>query len=100
VIAPLGFPAPAPAPADDFRQTVSWLADHNRQVAEAHMALADKAEQLMHRFLADRRSRSSLRNFARHNRRAAWQHLEMARRAEAMLQQSSDSFDLGDVVSS
>jgi hypothetical protein len=100
MIAPLGFPAPAPAPAEDFRQTISWLAEHNRQIAQDHMALADRAEQLMDRFLDDRRSRTSLRNFARHNRRAAWQHLEMARRAEEMLHQCSDRFDLGDVVTS
>jgi hypothetical protein len=78
---------------------MSWIADHCHQVAKSHMALADKAEVLMERFLDNRRFRSGLRTFARHNRRAAWQHLEMARRAEAAVQTGCNDFDLAEAVS-
>jgi hypothetical protein len=86
--------------ADDYRAAISWLASHNRQVANGHMALAEKAEHMMTHYLNDRRSRLNLRTFARHNRRAAWQHLEMAIRAEAMLRHSHTVFDLGDAIAS
>ena len=63
------------------------------------MALAAKAEELMDRFLDNRRFRTGLRTFARHHRRAAWQHLEMARRADAARRDGGEEFDVADVVS-
>jgi hypothetical protein len=90
---------PSAAPAEGIGQAMDWIATHCRQVAEAHMALAEKAEDLMEQFLIARRFRAGLRSFARHHRRAAWQHLEMARRAEAALHGGCEDFDLTDTVS-
>lgn len=46
-----------------------WIIDQCRAVATPHMALANKAEQLMNRFLHNRRFRSRLRTLASHHRR-------------------------------
>ncbi len=80
-------------------EAMAWIAAHCRTVAQAHMDLAVKAEELMVQFLDNRRFRAGLRTFARHHRRAAWQHLEMARRSDAAREDGCDDFDLADVVS-
>jgi hypothetical protein len=80
-------------------EAMTWIAAHCRKLAEEHMALADKTEELMDNFLDNRRFRTGLRTFARHHRRAAWQHLEMARRADAARRTGCEDFDLADVVS-
>lgn len=85
---------------ETVKDAMIWMAEHCRQVAREHMALAEKAESLMEQFLENRRFRSGLRSFARHHRRAAWQHLEMANRAESARRCGYADFDLTDVVSS
>jgi hypothetical protein len=101
MIAPFGFIpfASTVSPNAQFLEAMGWMATHCRKVAEAHMALAEKAEELMDQFLDNRRFRAGLRTFARHHRRAAWQQLEMARRAEAARRGNCEDFDLADVVS-
>jgi hypothetical protein len=84
---------------DGADETLAWIAFHCRQVSQAHMALAVKAEELMNRMEDNRKFRTGLRTFARHHRQVAWQHLEMARRAEAARHGSHEEFDLADVVS-
>ena len=80
-------------------ETMAWIAIHCRKVAEEHMAIAEKAEELMNSFLDNRHVRTGLRTFARLHRRAAWQYLEMARRAEAARRTGCQDFDLADVAS-
>jgi hypothetical protein len=101
MIARLGFVpvGPASRPDENAAGAIAWIAAHCRKVAEAHMALAEKAEGLMDQFTDNRRFRSGLRAFARHQRRLAWQHLEMALRAEAAWRTGCHDFDLADVVS-
>jgi len=78
---------------------MKWIAAHCRKVAKAHMAIADKADGLLRKFIDNRRFRTGLRTFARHHRRAAWQHLEMACRAEAARRADCEEFDLVDILS-
>jgi hypothetical protein len=98
MIAPIQFPALGPSAlvAEGVDEAMVWIAARCRQVAEAHMALAEKAEGLMGQCLNSRRFRSGLRTFARHNRRAAWQYLEMAHRAEAAQRSGCEDFDMSD----
>jgi len=87
------------AEEDKISESLKWIAVHFRTIAAAHMALADKVESLMEKFLDNRRFRTGLRTYARHHRRVAWQNLEMANRADAARKNGYDELDMADMVS-